>query len=162
MEKLGSGGFAEVWRVSRRTDNNLFAKKILIDESTEAIKRFHREVRIFSKLDHPRIVKVLDIHLDNKPYWYVMPLYKYSLFDKLSEVIQDKSAIFTIYTAIIEGMEYAHNQGVIHRDLKPGNILMNDFTDIAISDFGLGRALDAEKLNRATVSGHIYIWRPNK
>lgn len=155
MKKLGSGGFAEVWRVSRRTDNDLFAKKILIDESTEAIKRFHREVRIFSKLDHPRIVKVLDIHLDNKPYWYVMPLYKYSLFDRLSEVIGDKSAIFTIYTAIIEGMEYAHNQGVIHRDLKPENILMNDFTDIAVSDFGLGRALDA-KTSRKTQTGDAF------
>ncbi len=155
LEKLGSGGFAEVWRVSRRTDNSLFAKKILIDESTEAIKRFHREVRIFSKLDHPRIVKVLDIHLDNKPYWYVMPLYKYSLFDKLSEVIHNKSEIFTIYTAIIEGMEYAHNQGVIHRDLKPENILMNDFTDIAISDFGLGRTLDA-KTSRKTQTGDAF------
>lgn len=155
LEKLGSGGFAEVWRVSRRTDNNLFAKKILIDESTEAIKRFHREVRIFSKLDHPRIVKVLDIHLENKPYWYVMPLYKYSLFNKLSEVIRDKSAIFTIYTAIIEGMEYAHNQGVIHRDLKPENILMNDFTNIAISDFGLGRAFDA-KTSRKTQTGDVF------
>ena len=61
--KLGSGGFGEVWKCERDEDSEVFAKKILLDTTPEAIKRFQREVRILSKLKHPRIVMVVATHL---------------------------------------------------------------------------------------------------
>lgn len=149
---IGSGGFGIVVRCVREQDGGTFAKKILLASDDDAIKRFQREVRILARLDHPRIIKVVDAHLDDSPYWYVMPLYRHSLRDLILEVAGDRRRVATIYSGILEGMQYAHEQGVIHRDLKPENILLNSEPDLVISDFGLGRALDAQT-SRATTSG---------
>ena len=96
--KLGSGGFAEVWESIREGDGKHFAKKILVDETDEAIARFQREVRILSKLDHPRIVKVLGVKLRKAPYWYIMPLYKYSLRDELPEIVDEPVRVNAIFS----------------------------------------------------------------
>ena len=77
--KLGSGGFGEVYHCIRDTDGEAFAKKILIDESDDSVRRFQREVQILSKLEHPRIVSVTAKHLSKSPFWYTMPLYEHSL-----------------------------------------------------------------------------------
>jgi len=151
-KRLGSGGFGEVWRTIRKEDEEAFAKKILTNHTPDALKRFQREVRILGKLDHPRIVKVVAMRLREAPYWYIMPLYKRSLRAEFPGIVGDENRIATIYSQILEGMQYAHEQGVIHRDLKPENILLNTDDDVVISDFGLGRAIDAET-TRATFTG---------
>jgi hypothetical protein len=148
---LGSGGFGEVWRVIR-DDGEPFAKKLLDVDTPEAIKRFQREVRILTSLDHPRIVRIVDTQLVSQPYSYLMPIYRGSLRGELSGVIGNDSRIAKIFGSILEGMNYAHQQGVLHRDLKPENILMNNDDDLVISDFGLGRAIDAQT-TRATFTG---------
>jgi len=152
IKKLGSGGFCEVWECVREDDGEHLAKKVLLDESEEAIKRFQREVRILSKLDHPRIVKVVAKHLQEPPFWYAMPVYQHSLRSTLNEVVGKQERIAKIYSMVLEGMQYAHGEGIIHRDLKPENILFNNDRDLVISDFGLGRALDAET-SRKTYTG---------
>lgn len=81
-----------------------------------------------------------------------MPLYKRSLRNEFPGIVGDQPRIVKVVTAIMEGMQYAHEQGVVHRDLKPENILLNNDDDIVISDFGLGRAIDA-KTTRATYTG---------
>jgi serine/threonine protein kinase len=150
--KIGSGGFGLVLKCARSDDGALFAKKVLLSEDTESVKRFQREVRILSKLNHPRIIKIEAVHLDASPYWYVMPLYRLSLRGLIPQVVGDRKRIAVIFGAILEGMQYAHEQGVIHRDLKPENILLNDDENLVVSDFGLGRAVDA-LTSRATGSG---------
>jgi len=141
-----------VWECVREDDGEHLAKKVLLDESEEAIKRFQREVRILSKLDHPRIVKVVAKHLQEPPFWYAMPVYQHSLRSTLNEVVGKQERIAKIYSMVLEGMQYAHGEGIIHRDLKPENILFNNDRDLVISDFGLGRALDAET-SRKTYTG---------
>ncbi len=150
--KLGSGGFCEVWTCAREEDGEVFAMKILTDESDEAGRRFGREVRILSKLDHPRVVSVIAKRLDEPPLWYVMPLYKHSLRELMEDLVGNEKRTLTVYSAILDGVKYAHGQGVIHRDLKPENVLLNSDEDIVISDFGLGRAMDAET-SRKTYTG---------
>lgn len=148
---LGDGGFGEVWRVIR-DDGESFAKKVLNDNSPEAVKRFQREVRILSSLDHPRVISIVETFLVAEPYSYLMPIYERSLRDELPNLIGDETRINKIFSAILEGVDYAHQQGVIHRDLKPENVLLNNDDDLVISDFGLGRAIDA-KTTRATLTG---------
>jgi len=148
---LGDGGFGEVWKVIR-DDGEAFAKKVLNDKSAEAVKRFQREVRILSSLDHPRIIPIVDTHLVSEPYSYFMPIYGASLRDELPNLIGDDPRIAKIFSSILDGIHYAHQQGVIHRDLKPENVLLNNDDDLVISDFGLGRAIDA-KTTRATFTG---------
>jgi eukaryotic-like serine/threonine-protein kinase len=150
---LGTGGFGEVWRCVRDSDGQRFAKKMLAaDVGEDAIERFLREVRILSKLDHPNVVKVIAKHLTDPPYWYVMPLYSGSMETALPSIRGDESRARSVFTAILDAIEYAHGEGVIHRDLKCANVLMNAESDVAVSDFGLGRMIDATS-TRQTVTG---------
>jgi serine/threonine protein kinase len=145
LAKIGRGGFAEVWHCTRDSDGAHFARKLLDPSAnSQMIERFQQEVRILSKLDHPNIVKVLECNLIGSPYWYVMPLYKMSLRDELPRVIGDQCRTQKIFNAILDAVEYAHKEGVIHRDLKPHNVMMNGDDDLVVADFGIGRVLDAD------------------
>lgn len=153
IERIGSGGFGEVWVTISTRDELRYAKKVLGDaDDPESIKRFRREVRIQSQLDHPNIVRVLAKQLNEKPYYYIMPLYSTSLRAELPALVGNQQRIGRIFTAILDGLEYAHAQGVIHRDLKPENVLLNGDTDTAVSDFGLGRILSSDS-SRVTFTG---------
>lgn len=154
LRKIGSGGFGEVWKCKRVQDGHVFAKKVLRTKDPEAIRRFAREVRILSSLDHPNIVKIRGKRLETPPYFYIMPFYKSSLSDEIPNLSNDEERIIKIFSSILDGIEHAHLQGVIHRDLKPENILMNNDDDIVISDFGLGRQFDAIS-TRQTLTGDV-------
>lgn len=155
VRTIGSGGFGEVKKCRRVDDAKFFAKKILLENDTDSQDRFRREVRLLSKMDHPRVVKVIGSRLSEAPLWYIMPLYERSLADELPGIAGDEDRIRKIMMCVLEGMQYAHEQGVLHRDLKPHNILLNSDDDVVISDFGLGRALDA-LTTRATVTGERF------
>jgi len=111
IDKIGSGGFGVVIKRKRDPDGELFARKLLLLEDEGSIKRFQREVRILSKLAHPRIIRIEDTHVDAKPYWFVMPLYKNSLRDVMPSVVGDRKEIAAIFESVLEGMDYAHEQG---------------------------------------------------
>ena len=81
-----------------------------------------------------------------------MPLYSSSLKDQLDSILGDDDAIYSIFLAILRAVEYAHDQGIIHRDLKLENILFNNNDDIVVTDFGLGKVLDSESAAQ-TMSG---------
>jgi len=90
MQKLGSGGFGEVYTCRRIEDDMVFAKKILQARDQESEERFRREVRMLATLDHPRIIKITGFRVTESPLWYVMPLYKGSLADEvLSNVVDE-------------------------------------------------------------------------
>lgn len=150
---LGTGGNAEVFLCERDTDSKRFAKKKLLPSADSDTKeRFKREVRLISKLDHPNIVSVIGIHLESEPLWFVMPLYKSSLETSVPTITGDVSRIAKVFGAVLDAVEYAHSEGVIHRDLKPGNVLINSDDDLVVSDFGLGRHVDANS-TRLTGTG---------
>jgi eukaryotic-like serine/threonine-protein kinase len=155
IRKIGSGGFGEVYTCRCDADGNTYAKKTLTDSSDEdAIKRFTREVRILSTLDHPNIVRVLAKRLQTPPFFYVMPLFKRSLRSELPSLVGDAARIDVMFGHILDAIDYAHSQGVIHRDLKPENILLNDDDDLVVTDFGLGRIIDSES-TRQTPTGEF-------
>src|SRR5262249_16878416 len=137
----------------REEDGNVFAKKKLLPGvDPVGIRRFQHEVRLLARLDHPNIVKVMAFQLQTPPYWYVMPRYDHTLHQEIPSLVGDTSRIIPIFTSVLAGIEYAHGEGVIHRDLKPGNVLMNEDDDLVITDFGLGRALHPE-ISRNTITG---------
>lgn len=142
---IATGGFADVWYSERTPDGCAFAKKVLFASATlPMIERFQQEVRILAKLDHPNIIKVIESQLTKPPYWYVMPRYLTSLRDELPRVIGNEVRIQKLFGAILDAVEYAHKEGVIHRDLKPHNVMMNGDDDVVVADFGIGRVLDAD------------------
>lgn len=154
-EEIGSGGFATVWRCRLPFDGISYAKKFLTrEDSPSDVSRFRREVQILKSLDHPNIVRVIAPSLEKPPYYFVMPFYAHSLDDVLDGVIGNDSRISAIFSRILNGVQYAHQKGVIHRDLKPRNILLNGDEDVVVSDFGLGRVIDSNS-TRNTLSGDL-------
>lgn len=153
LKLLGTGGFGEVWETESLATGEVFAVKFLRDGADdEARRRFAREVRVLSRMDHPNVVRVVDSELNAPTLWYAMPRYSSSLIDNLAGIVGDESRIRAVFLRILDAIEYSHAQGIIHRDLKPENILMNSDADLAVSDFGLVRDVDA-KSTRQTRTG---------
>lgn len=154
IQEIGSGGYAKVFKSIDLNTNNHYARKVLQKTDQESVKRFQREVRLLSNLDHPNIIKIIDTDLGNTPISYVMPLYQQTLKDLIPTAQGNVGFIKKVMDSVLAGLEFAHSQGVLHRDIKPSNILINGAGDeIVISDFGFGKLLDADS-SLMTESGY--------
>lgn len=150
LDKIGDGGFAEVF--TTKADGISYAMKILRKEKISSSARFVQEVRILSALDHPNIIKVVASSLNGPPYYFVMPLYEKSLKSLFPSIVGKEAQIIPIFSAVLNAICYAHGQGIIHRDLTPSNVLMNNENEVVLTDFGLGRVL-LDEAARLTESG---------
>jgi len=149
-EELGHGGIATVYRAYDPQFEREVALKILNRElldDPQVRERFERETRIIAKLEHTAIVPVYDVGRDNNQLFFAM---RYMSGGPLMERIQNRvlslSAIAHIIQRVATALDYAHARGVIHRDLKPGNILFDEYNNAYISDFGIA------KLTQATIT----------
>ncbi|MFC1975036.1 protein kinase [Chloroflexota bacterium] len=144
LEKIGQGGFAIVYRGRDTELDRLVALKelrpVLLDDTTW-VKHFRREAQTIARLDHPRIVPIYDVYQTEGRLFIVMRLVN---GPGLEELITSQGrlpwpeAIETI-TAVAEGLDYAHAQGILHRDMKPANILIDQERGPMLSDFGLAK-----------------------
>lgn len=148
------GGFGQVYQC---LDENakVFALKRLKEKDEFSVSRFEREVRLMSRLNHPNVISLIAYNLTCEDPFYVMPLYLCSLRDLIPSLVGDYQRQFSIINSVLAGVEYLHSEGVLHRDLKPDNILYNSEFDVAITDFGLGIQLDSGSttLTKYTVFG---------
>ena len=147
-EKIGRGGFADVYRAAdNKQGGQLVAVKILHDVAAvepEAIRRFHRELRLLEGLAHPHVIQVLGQgETLQDAVWYAMPLAQGSLLDALPEIAGHQALVVDAVRQICAGLSYIHEQGIFHRDLKPGNVLRTQSGTWAISDLGL--AVEVER-----------------
>ncbi len=138
-----------------KATNELVAIKFINKEELigDELKRFEREIRIHNQLNHQNIIGIIDYYItseDSKPY-YVMPIAEKNFSTFLREYREDNYApmddeIATMYfNQLLDGVEYAHSEGIIHRDLNPRNILVfNNGNTIKISDFGFGKRLNSD------------------
>jgi serine/threonine protein kinase len=170
--QIGQGGFGTVYRASRRHSGGdfVFALKILEpsfstpEGSAKAAKRFSREARVLARLQHRAIVQFVDSGVDQKgrPF-LVMPLIEgKNLRDAAAEMVP-KQVLLT-FLEFTSGLEFAHGKDVLHRDLKPNNILVrsSDQQPIVL-DFGLAYAFDdadSQSLTTATVAGTLGYMPP--
>ena len=158
VEELGRGGMAIVYRALRRGRRGFVALKILhtnLAEDINFIKRFHREGETAQSLRHPRIVRILDHgEYEGKHYLAMEFLRGKGLDDYLREkrALEEGKALRIIWE-VAEGLLYAHEKGVIHRDLKPGNIIITR-EGVKLVDFGLARNLYSEE-TRLTLTGTV-------
>nr|WP_305182835.1 serine/threonine-protein kinase [uncultured Schaedlerella sp.] len=157
------GGFGQVFECEDEYGNK-YALKMLKDNSQFGIQRFEREVRLLSRLNHPNIVKIVASNLVAEQKFYVMTLYQCSLSSIIPFLGNDYSRQLLIINSILSGIQYLHSEGVIHRDLKPDNILCNSDTDIVITDFGLGIQInsDSSTMTKTTVFGTYKYCSPEQ
>lgn len=157
------GGFGQVFECEDEYGNK-YALKVLKNNSEFGVQRFEREVRLLSRLNHPNIVKIIASNLVAEQKFYVMTLYQCSLSSVIPHLVNDYSRQLLIINSILSGIQYLHSEGVIHRDLKPDNILCNSDTDIVITDFGLGIQInsDSSTMTKTTVSGTYRYCSPEQ
>lgn len=153
--RIGSGGFGVVSHATRVSDGAPFAVKHLATElldDEEALRRFRREVRLQRLLQHRNIQPIVGANLSASPPWFITPIAERTLLDEGRAGMSEESVVH-MFRGILEGMEYAHDQGVIHRDLKPENILLTHDNEPRIADFGLGKNLlsDSTALTQTTM-----------
>ncbi len=154
--ELGEGGMATVYLAEDIKHERQVALKVLKPELAAVVgaERFLHEIQIAAKLNHPHILTLIDSGEADGFLYYVMPYVQgESLRDKLQRekqlAIEDALAITQ---DVASAMAYAHAQGVIHRDLKPGNILLHE-GEAMVADFGLALALHAAGGQRLTETG---------
>jgi eukaryotic-like serine/threonine-protein kinase len=144
---LGAGGMGAVYRARDTRLDRTVAIKILPDhlaENPQANERFQREARAISSLSHPNICHLYDVGAQNSTSYLVMEyLEGETLADRLRKGPLPLEQFFKVAMEICDGLEKAHRSGVVHRDLKPGNIMLTK-SGAKLMDFGLAKALPAE------------------
>jgi len=151
LEQLGEGGMAIVYKAyDTRLETDVAVKvirteNILPSVLERALKRFEREAKALAKLNHPNIVKVIDYgEYEGKPY-LVMPYFPSgTLKQKLGKPMPWGEAL-QILLPIAEALDYAHSQNMVHRDVKPSNILLTERGQPMLTDFGIAKVLDIEE-----------------
>src|SRR6059036_1610124 len=140
---LGAGGMGEVYRALDTRLDRTVAIKILpahLSQSPEAKQRFDREARAISSLNHPNICTLHDVgHQNGTDYLVMECLEGETLADRLTKGSLPVVQILKYGAEICEGLDRAHKSGVVHRDLKPGNIMLTK-SGAKLMDFGLAKA----------------------
>jgi serine/threonine protein kinase len=157
LEQLGEGGMATVYKAyDTRLEADVAVKvirteNILPSVLERSLKRFEREAKALARLNHPNIVRVTDYgEYEGKPY-LVMPYFPGgTLKEKLGKQIPWQETI-QILLPIVEALDYAHSHNMIHRDVKPSNILLAERGQPMLSDFGIAKMLDLEETVELTV-----------
>jgi serine/threonine protein kinase len=147
IRRLGEGGMAQVYLARDVRLGREVAVKVLdrrLAERSGFRERFLREAKLAAALDHPHIVQLYDFGEDEGDLYLVMPyLSGGSLQDKLAQTPFPVNDVVNLSTQIADALEYAHGQGIIHRDVKPANMLLHADGRVLLGDFGLAKIYDA-------------------
>jgi eukaryotic-like serine/threonine-protein kinase len=159
LEKLGEGGMAVVYKAfDTRLERDVAIKVIRMDAFPPVVldrvlARFEREAKLLARLDHTNIVAIFDSgEFEGAPYLVMPYLPGGTLKDKTGKPIPYQEAC-KILIPIAKGLEYAHRHGMVHRDVKPSNILISADGIPRISDFGIGKLLEEEGPQTLTGTG---------
>jgi serine/threonine protein kinase len=151
-ELLGRGGMAEVYKAYHPRLDRYVTVKILhshLAEGEDFLARFEREARAVAALRHPHIVQIYDSDVENGMYYMVMEYVDGgTLQARMADLSQASRympirRVLTIVRQLSEALDYAHRQGILHRDVKPSNVLLDTSGDAHLADFGLARIVSA-------------------
>jgi Sulfatase-modifying factor enzyme 1/Protein kinase domain len=137
---LGRGGMADVYLAIQLSLGRSVAVKVLASErtpSTETVARFEQEARIIARLDHPHIVGIFDVgRTSTGQLYYTMPHMPNGDLGS-RDLKQDQATVLEVTRALCHALAYAHDQGIVHRDVKPENVLFDKLNRPLLADFGI-------------------------
>ena len=170
LEEVGLGGMATVYKAKDHVLNRLVAVKVLKDEfttDTEFIKRFNTEAQAAASLSHPNIVSIYDVgHEDeNNLYYIVMELVQGKTLKEIinSEGILSWKWAVNIAMQIASALELAHKNGIVHRDIKPHNIIITEDGIAKVTDFGIAKAVSNSTITAfGTTIGSVHYFSPEQ
>ena len=159
LEQLGEGGMATVYKAfDTRLERDVAVKVIRVDQFAPAVlerilKRFEREAKALARLTHPNIVHINDYgEQDGIPYLVMDYLPGGTLKQRLGKPIPWQEAA-RLLIPVAEALEYAHEHGIVHRDVKPSNILLTEKGQPMLTDFGIAKILESEETAELTGTG---------
>ncbi|HWJ03342.1 MAG TPA: Stk1 family PASTA domain-containing Ser/Thr kinase, partial [Verrucomicrobiae bacterium] len=166
--QLGGGGMALIYKARDTLLNRPVTVKVLRPEYTgdeEFVARFRKEAQAVAKLSHPNIVSVYDVGQENETHYIVM---EYIEGRNLKQVIKELGTIpvkhaIDITRQICEGLQDAHENGIVHRDIKPHNILVMDNGRIKVADFGIAQIMSSITITSSeTIVGSVHYFSPEQ
>ncbi len=167
IEKVGNGGMATVYKAKCHVLNRYVAVKILRDEFTtdqEFVKRFEVEAQAAASITHPNIVSVYDVGRDGDLYYIVMELVEGKTLKDI--IIEENGGLpwkwsVNIAIQIASALEVAHKNNVIHRDIKPHNIIITEEGTAKVTDFGIAKAVSNSTITAfGTTIGSVHYFSP--
>jgi serine/threonine-protein kinase len=172
LEPIGEGTMGQVFLAKDPNINRLVAIKLidLRHESgpagvADAIERFHREAETTGRLSHPNIVTIHDMGESDGRAFIAMEYLKGDLLSRYTspETLLPPRLVLELIAVVADALDYAHNQNVIHRDIKPGNIMYDSVSgDIKITDFGIARLIDVNRTRTGVVLGTPLFMAPEQ
>ncbi|MGD2050284.1 MAG: protein kinase, partial [Chloroflexota bacterium] len=159
ISRVGRGGMARVYKAYQASLDRLVALKVLhshLAEDPDFVGRFEREAAAVARLRHPNIVQVFDYDKQDDLYFIVMefvegPTLKAEISERAKRQddpgphLFDLDEVVRLFSALADAIDYAHSSGMIHRDLKPGNIMFTTEGRVMLTDFGLAKLVYASK-----------------
>lgn len=167
LEQLGGGGMALVWKGKDTFLNRLVTIKVLRPEyasDEDFVRRFRREAQAVASLSHPNIVSIYDVGHENDAYYLVM---EYVEGENLKDLIRREaplvpSKVIMLGRQIADALEHAHENNIIHRDVKPHNILITRSGRAKLTDFGIAQASASTLTHTDTIVGSVHYISPEQ
>lgn len=168
VKSIGEGGMANVYLANDKILDRKVAIKVLrgdLSADEKFVRRFQREALSVSNLSHPNIVEVYDVGEEDGQYYIVM---EYIEGKTLKQLLNKRESltlteVIDIMTQLTDGIAHAHESYIIHRDIKPQNIMIEDDGKIKITDFGIAMALNATQITQTnSVMGSVHYLPPEQ
>lgn len=162
LEHIGSGGMADVYKAKCRKSNRYVAVKVLRKEYSDdetLVRRFNSEARSTAGLDHPNVVRILDEGNDQGIHYIVMELAEGMTLKRYIRRYGRLSVRETVDFSIqiASGIQAAHEHNIVHRDIKPQNIIVSDSGKIKVTDFGIAKAATGDTIASSTMGSVRYL-----
>src|SRR6266576_1477161 len=148
LEEIGRGGMGVIYRARQRRSRRIVALKRILSchaDSQETLMRFRREAQAAAKLDHPNILPIYEVSQSEEglPFFSMKFAGGGSLLEAAPALRSEPRRVVALIAKIARAVQYAHVKGILHRDLKPGNVMLDGHGEPLVSDFGLAKWLDA-------------------